>query len=64
MAAGKVAVQMVVEDHQALVALLKYLAGETTLEDFQAVLRVQGRASQSPANMVKVMAEYLVRMVS
>ncbi len=54
------------EDHQALQALLKYLTGKVTADQFRAVLQAQGRniANTPDDDLVAAIADLLVRVFS
>ncbi len=51
-------------DHQALIALLKFLSRKITPEEFRSVLTAQGRSvgrkDTDPSNVAQMIADYLI----
>ena len=63
--AAVVTLKIDTQDHQALVALLKYQAGTITAEEFTTILKCQGRCVRpvTPERTAVELAEYLVRAI-
>jgi hypothetical protein len=65
MAGAFTTVKVPPEDHQALQALLRYLAGKITEDQFRAILQAQGRNTAGDGHdIAAVLAELLDRVFS